>query len=62
MLTLGRTVERAATNAAIEKTIYRLGTTALIISNREIEDIIKIVKSLEELLLLIKDVSEKIKN
>ena len=35
--------------------------TALIISNEEIEDIIEIVKSLEELGLLIKRVSETIK-
>ena len=62
MLTLGGTAGRAATNAAIEKTIYGFGTIALIISNREIEDIMKIVKSLEELLLLIKDVNEKIKS
>ena len=36
--------------------------TALIISNREMEDIMKIVKSLEESGLLIKGVSETIKN
>ena len=62
MLTLRRTAGRAATNAATEKTIYGLGTTALIISNGETKDIMKIVKSLEELLLLIKDVNEKIKS
>ena len=37
-------------------------TTALIISNEEMEDIIKIVKSLEESGLLIKGISETIKN
>ena len=36
--------------------------TTLIISNEEVNDIIKIVKSLEESSLLIKGVSEKIKN
>ena len=36
--------------------------TALIISNEEINDIVKIVKSLEESDLLIKHVSETIKN
>ena len=36
--------------------------TALIISNEEIEDIMKIVKSLEESGLLTKDVRETIKN
>ena len=38
------------------------GTTALIISNKEMNDIMKIVKSLEESGLLIKRVSETIKN
>ena len=40
----------------------RKGTTALIISNEEMEDIMKIVKSLEESGLLIKGMSETIKN
>ena len=35
---------------------------ALIISNKEIEDTIKIIKSLEESSLLIKGVTETIKN
>ena len=38
------------------------GSTALIISNEEMEDIIKIVKSLEESRLLIERISEKVKN
>ena len=38
------------------------GTTTLITSNKEIEDIIRIFKSLEESGLLMKDVSETIKN
>ena len=38
------------------------GTAALIISNKEIEDIMKIVKSLEEFGLLIKSASETIEN
>ena len=41
------------------------GTKSLIISNEEMKDITKIVKSLEELLnywLLIKEISETIKN
>ena len=37
------------------------GTTTLIISNKEMNDIMKIVKSLEESDLLIKRVSETIK-
>ena len=37
-------------------------TTTLIISNKEMSDIMKIVNSLEESGLLIKDISETIKN
>ena len=44
------------------KRIYGSGTTALIISNKEIEDILKIVKSLEESGLLIKEINKAIKN
>ena len=44
------------------KRIYESGTTALIISNKEIEDILKIVKSLEESGLLIKEINKAIKN
>ena len=42
--------------------IYGSGTLALIISNEEMEDIIKIVKSREESGLLVKGISETIKN
>ena len=49
-------------NAAIQKKTDGLGTTTLIISNEEMEDIMKIVKSLEESGLLIKVISETIKN
>ena len=38
----------SAADATIQKEIYRSGTTALIISNEEIADMMKIVKSLEE--------------
>ena len=47
-------------DVTIQKKIYGSGT--LIISSEEMEDIIKIVKSLEESWLLIKGVSESIKN
>ena len=52
----------SAADAAIQNKIYGSGTTALIISNEEMKDIMKIVKSLEESGLLIKGTSEKIKN
>ena len=48
-------------DAAIQKKIYGSESTALIISNEEMEDIMKIVKSLEESELLITGISETIK-
>ena len=42
--------------------MFRSSTTTLTISNKEMNDIIKIVKSLEESGLLIKGVSKTIKN
>ena len=42
--------------------MFGSGTTTLIISNEEIKDVMKIIKSLEESGLLIKDVREIIKN
>ena len=47
-------------DVTIQKKMYGSGT--LIISSEEMEDIMKIVKSLEESRLLIKGVSETIKN
>ena len=52
----------SSADASIEKEIYRSVTTALIFSNEEMEDIMKIVKRLEESGLLIKRISETIKN
>ena len=56
------TAAASATDAAIQKKIFQSGFTKLIISNAEINDIIKTVKSLEESELLIKSVNETIKN
>ena len=47
----------AATDAAIHRKMFGSGNTT-IISNEEMNDIIKIIKSLEESDLLIKSVSE----
>ena len=52
----------SAADATIQKKIYGSGTTALIISNEEIEDMMKIVKSLDESALLMKRISEIVKN
>ena len=62
LIPLGLTAAVAATDAAIHKKIFGFGTTTLIISNEEMNEILKTVKSLEEFKLLIKAVSEKIKN
>ena len=51
-----------AADAVIQKNIYGSGITALVILNEEMEDIMKIVKSLEESGLLIKGISKTIKN
>ena len=62
LVPLGLTTAASATDAAIQKKIFGPGMTALIISNKEMEGIMKITKSLEESGLLIKGVSETIKN
>ena len=51
-----------AADAAIHKKIFGSGVTTLTISSEEMIDIMKIIKSLEESGLLIKDVSKTIKN
>ena len=62
LIQLGLTAVASATDAAIHKKMFGSGFTTLIISNEEMNDIMKIVKSLQESGLLIKGVSEKIKN
>ena len=52
----------SATDAAIQKNIHELGITVLIISNEEMVNIMKKVKSPEKSGLLIKGISETIKN
>ena len=63
MLTpLGLTAAASGTDTAIHKKIFGSGITTLMISNEEMNDIMKIIKSLEESELLIKGVSETIEN
>ena len=47
LIPLGLSVRMSAADAVIQKNIYGSGTTVLIIPNEEMEDIMKIVKSLE---------------
>ena len=58
---LGLTAAASATDAAIQKKIYRSGFTALIIWNKEIGKIMKTVKSLEESGLLIEGAKKQLK-
>ena len=62
LIPLGLTAAASATDAVIHKKMFGSGNTTLIISNEEMNDIMKIAKSLEEFGLLIKGVSEIIKN
>ena len=68
LIPLGLSAGMSAADATIHKTVMdqvvlqTLLTTALIISNEEMEKIIKIVTSLEESELLIKRISKTIKN
>ena len=70
LIPLGFSAEMSVVDAAIQKKIYESGRpsdldlrrSALLISNEESEVIMKIVKSLEESGLLIKGISETIKN
>ena len=54
LIPLGLTAAASATDAAIHKKMFGSGTTTLITSNEEMNDVMKIVKSLEESFLLIK--------
>ena len=62
LVPLELTAAASATDTAIQKKIFGSGTTTLVFSNEDPNDIMKIVKSLEESGLLIKGVSETIKN
>ena len=62
LLSLELSAAMLAVDAAIQKKIYRPWITELTIWNEEMEDIMKIVKSLEESGLLVKGISETIKN
>ena len=63
LIPLGLTAAASAADAGIHKKILGSGNmTTLIISNDEIHDIIKIVKSLEDSGLLLKRVAETVQN
>ena len=62
LIPLGLTVVALTVDADIQKKIFGFGMVTLIISNEEMDDTMKISKALEESDLLIKGVSETIKN
>ena len=59
---LGLSAAMSATDAPIQKKMYGSGTKALIISNKELNDIMDIIQSLENSDILLKGVSKTIKN
>ena len=59
---LGITAAASAIDAGIQKKIHVSGTTILIISNEEMNDIMKIVQALEDSNTLLKGVTKTIKN
>ena len=62
LIPLGLTAAASAADAGIQKKISGSGTAILIISNDQMEDIMRIIKSLEDSGLLLKGVSETIQN
>ena len=54
-------LRESTTNAAIQKKIFRSRMTTLIIPNEEMNDITKIIKSLEDAGLLIKVLDKQLK-
>ena len=55
---LGITAAASAIDAGIQKKIHGSGTTTLIISNKEMNDILKIVQALEDSNILLKGVTK----
>ena len=59
---LGLTAASSAIDAGVQQKIYESGTAALIISNKEMNDIMKIVQALEDSGVLLRGVTKTIKN
>ena len=62
LIPLGLTAAASAADAGIHKKILGSGNTTLIISNEEMNDIIKIVQALEDSNILLKGVTKTIIN
>ena len=59
---LGITAAASAIDAEVQKKIHGLGTTTLIVSNEEMNDIMKIVQALEDSNILPRGLTKTIKN
>ena len=59
---LGITAAASAIDTGVQKKMHGSGTTTLIISNEEMNDIMKIVQALEDSNILLKGVTKTIKN
>ena len=62
LIPLGLTAAASAGDARIQKKILGTGTATLIISNEEINDIMKILQTLEDSDILLKGLTKTIKN
>ena len=62
LIPLGLTAAASAADAGIHKKILGSGNTTLIISNEEMNDIIKIVQALEDSNILLKGVTKTVQN
>ena len=58
---LGLSAAMSATDAAIQKKIYGSGTKTVEFSNKDLDDMTKIVKALEDSDVLMKGVTKKLK-
>ena len=59
---MGLTAASSAIDAGVQKKIYGSGTTTLVISNEEMNGIMKIFQTLEDSNILLKGVTKTIKN
>ena len=59
---LGITAAASAVDAGVQKKIHSSGTITLIISNKDMNDMIKIVQAPEDSNILLKEVTKTMKN
>ena len=59
---MGKTAAALAIDAKIQKKIPGSGTTALLISHKEMNDMIEIIQALEDSNILLKAVNKTMKN